>query len=201
MVNGSKLPYEDNLKSAFQSGYSNAANSLSQLINNRTHFNKSDHGLHGLDSAFFSQNNSFASKADNLIITTEIFGDVTGKSYLFLSEGEFNLLTARIPQSKDPSVDLKEEFLKEMDNILSASVITRLSNELQLKMYGDVPKVLEKVTGKVEDIIYDDFIDDTDEVYINSTSFLFENHTKVSPLFVWVLDSKILSALAAKIIG
>jgi chemotaxis protein CheY-P-specific phosphatase CheC len=199
MLSENKMPFENHLKSAFQSGYSNAANSLSQLINNKTQCSKADPGMHDLESAFFSEHKSFNSQGNNRIIMTDIFGDVTGKSYLVLSEIDFNLLTSGIPESKDPMVNLKEEFLKELDNILSASVITCLSNELKLKMYGDVPTLLESVSSKVEDIIYDDFIDESEEVYINSTLFSFENHEQAKPLFVWVLDSKIFSTIVTKI--
>ncbi|WP_276371583.1 hypothetical protein [Chryseolinea sp. H1M3-3] len=191
-----KSDIENNLVNAFESGYSNAANSLAQLTKNKIGFRKSDNGFHSLESDFFSVGNEIIARGNHRIIITEIFGDVTGKSYLFLSESDYNLFSAGIPESKDPSINLKEEFLKELDNILSASVITRLSNELHLKMYGNVPTLLEKVTARISDIIYDDFIDESEEVYIDTTFFVVDNNNHVCPFFVWVLDSKTLAKTA-----
>ena len=198
MLNGKKHVFENDLKKAFESGYSNAASSLSKLTKDKIYFNNFHVGFHKLELKFLAGHASFSRNGGNLLITTEIFGDVTGKSYLFLSDEEFDILTAGIPESKDQSVNLKEEFLKEVDNILSASVITRLSNELNLKMYGDIPMLVGKVNGKIDDIIHDDFNEQTEDIYINSIFFSFENQPIISPVFIWVVDSNALMTLETK---
>ncbi len=184
----------ENLKAAFKSGYSNAVTSLSKLTNDKIQFNNFHDNFHRLDSDFFNKQASFSRNGDNHLITTEIFGDITGKSYLFLSDTEFEMLTSGVLNS-----DLKEEYIKEMDNILSASVITHLANNLKLKMYGDIPFFVGKVKGKVEDIIFDDFNEQIDEVYINAISFSFEARPDVTPFFVWVVDSQVQYALESKV--
>lgn len=184
------------LKSAFESGYSNATNSLSQMTKRKVYFNNFHADFCKIDSINFSEQTLNRGDGTNFLVTTEIFGDVTGKSYLLLSQEEYNMLTASIPKSKDPSVDLAEEFIKEVDNILSASVITRLSNELKLKMYGDIPLAIGKVNGKIEDTIYDDFSDENADIYINSIVFSFEDHPLMHPVFIWVVDSDMQNVLA-----
>lgn len=196
MLNGRKYEFERDLKRAFESGYSNAVASLSKLTNDKIYFNNFQYGFQKLESKLFPNPSTVNRSGGSLLITTEIFGDVTGKSYLFLSEKEFELLTAGIPESRDPNVNLKEEFSKEVDNILSASVITRLSNELNLKMYGDIPILVGSVSGEIEDIILDDFREQADEIYINSTLLSFENHPAIAPLFIWVVDSSILRSIS-----
>ena len=184
----------DNLRVAFESGYSNAATSLSKLTKDKIQFNNFHYNFHRLDSDFFNKQVSFSRNGGSHLITTEIFGDITGKSYLFLSDKEFEILTSGVVNS-----DLKEEFIKEMDNVLSASVITHLSNNLNLKMYGDIPLFVGKVMGKVEDIIFDDFNEQAEEVYINSIFFSFEAQPLVTPFFVWVVDSQVQHVLESKV--
>jgi len=198
MLNQNKKKIEGSLKNAFESGYSNAAASLSKMIKDKICFNNSYFGFHRMDSNDFSNKKSFSRNESNILITTEIFGDVTGKSYFLISDREFDLLTHGIPEGRDPNVNLKEEFAKELDNILSASVITKLSNELNQKMYGDIPVLVGKVNGRIEDIIYDDFNELSEEIYVNSTFFLFENNPDIMPFFVWVVDSSAIRILEPK---
>ena len=186
-----KQDFGNLLKSAFESGYSNASLSLSQMINDQIKFNSFLAGSYKLNSEEFTTNTNDNHHGSRFLLTTEIFGDTSGKSYLILSDDEFKILTGSIPDSRDPNINLKEEFIKEMDNILSASVITKLSDQLNRKMYGDVPILVGKVNGKIEDIIYDDFSEQTEEVYINSMFFSFENHPSVNPVFIWVIDVEV----------
>ncbi len=189
MLQEKRKVVEDVLQGAYKSGFSNAAASLSMMTKDKIDFGNLTMGLHKLDSDYFSEKSSFSHTGSSLLVTTEVFGDISGKSYLFLSEKEFELLTSTIPSNHHADVDLKEEFIKELDNILSASVITKLSNTLQYKMYGDVPVMVGKVQGKIEDIIYDDFNDQAEEVYISSMMFSFEGHPAMRPCFIWVMDS------------
>lgn len=186
MSNEKKHMLMSQLKEAFVSGYSNAATSFSTMTKDKILFHNFHHNFHRLDSDFFQNQMSFSRNGGNYLITTDIFGDINGKSYLFLSDIEFEILTASIGIST-----MKEELVKEMDNILSASVITHLSNQLKLKMYGDVPMMIGKVKGKIEDFILDDFTELSEEVYINSIYFTFENQPKVTPFFIWVIDNRL----------
>ncbi|MBS1509025.1 MAG: hypothetical protein JSS79_20475 [Bacteroidetes bacterium] len=179
---------ERELREAFESGFSNATASLAKLTGNKIYFNNFHYGTCPLASGYLTNENYQHSKEPSILLTTELFGDWSGKSYLFLSERELDLLTQRIPESRNQSVSLKEEFVKEVDNIISAAVITKLSNELGVKMYGDVPNLIGRTSCNTEDIIADDFCEATDLVYINSIYFSFSDHPSITPLFVWVLD-------------
>jgi len=196
---GKSQNFEDRLKEAFELGYSSATQSLIQLTKNKIYFNNFHIGSHKLDQDSLADP-PYANKhcKMNVLITTEIFGEMVGKSYLVLSSEEFDLLTKDIPDSKDMTLNLKEDFVKEVDNILSASVITKLSNELNLKMYGDVPLLIGKVNSKIEDIIFDDFSESVDEVYVNSIYFSFEKDPSIRPLFIWVMNRSILQDVQVK---
>jgi chemotaxis protein CheY-P-specific phosphatase CheC len=192
MLNGKRKDMDHVLKNSFESGYTNASLSLLQLTNCKAFFNNLHMGSVRLGSDFLQGTAYEKFTGSYVLLTTEIFGDISGKSYLFLSENAMEILTSSIPACNSSSVNLKEEFIKELDNILSAAVITKLSNALTKKMYGDVPVLIGKVSGHLNDIINDDFSEETEEVYINSIYFSLENHTGIHPLFVWVLDKSTL---------
>jgi chemotaxis protein CheY-P-specific phosphatase CheC len=196
MLNGINQHLEDKLRGAFEAGYFNASSSLSKMLNLQIGYTNSFCGCYRIAQPSLAE--PFWSNKGNLLITTDVFGDLKGKSYLFLSDKEVELLTNGIPIGKDPKVNLKEEFLKEVDNILSASVITKLSNELKLKMYGDVPLLQGKTSAKIEDLFEDDFGEETQAIYFNSMSFSFVNHLEINPTFIWVLNSAVLESINAK---
>ena len=188
MINGSNGTVNKALEKAFELGFSNASQSFSVLAKNKVFYNNFHHGYHDFDKSSLGENYQHFNNTSRILITTEIFGDVTGKSYLFLSEKDYELLTQAIP---DGILNLKDEFVKELDNILSAAVITKLSNLLNKKMFGDVPVLIGKVTSRLEDTIYDDFAEQADRVYINSVFFSFDGHSNIPPLFIWVFDKSL----------
>lgn len=192
MLNRKRNDIEYVLKTSFESGYINASLSLLQLTKCNVFFNNFHMGSVKLGPDFLQHTGYEKFSGSYLLLTTEIFGDISGKSYLFLSENATEILTSSVPSHRDSPIDLKEEFIKELVNILSAAVITKLSNGLTKKMCGDVPVLIEKVNGHLNDIINDDFSEATDEVYINSIYFSFDDHNGIHPLFVWVLDKSTL---------
>lgn len=186
----------DKLDKLFDSGYANAASALARMTGQQIGFHQIQAGFHPLEE--LQMNGALCLIKGSLLLTTEIFGDITGKSYLFLSDKEVDLLTAGIPVGKEASINLKEEFLKEVDNILSASVITRLSNELKMEMYGDIPLLQGKTLAKIEDTIKDDFSEQTENIYINAISFSIVGYPEIKPIFIWVLDSNVLESIKRK---
>jgi hypothetical protein len=196
MLNAEKSDLEFLLMNSFESGYTHASLSLTQLTKCKAAFNNFHHGCVRFGSDFLEAKEYMRFTGSHVLLTTQIFGDVNGKSYLFLPDAALDILTSTIPAACNSSINFKEEFIKELNNILSAAVITKLSNLLAKKMFGDVPELIGKVKGHLNDIIQDDFSDELDEVYINSIYFSFENHNDINPLFVWVLDKSTLNGHA-----
>lgn len=181
------------LRSSFESGYTNASISLSQMIKQKGTVMNLHMGSVKLGENLPETEKYRKPESSLLLITTEIFGEVSGKNYLLLSTKEVEMLTSNIPGRSD----LKEEFIKELDNILSAAVITKLSNALNKRMYGNVPQLIGIVTSHVEDLINDDFSEEMEEAFISSIYFTFENDAEIKPLFVWVLDKSTIEGPAA----
>jgi chemotaxis protein CheY-P-specific phosphatase CheC len=186
-----KERFELTLRDAFEAGYLNAALSLSRLTGGGISFNNFRFSNHKLHDTNFDTHARESREGTDLMLTTEIFGDLSGKSYLLLSVDELAWLTSKIPGHASQQENMTEEYIKEVNNILSASVITWLSNHLESKIYGNVPVLAGKVTRRMEDIIHEDFRGFSEEVYINSVSFSIENHPEVHPAFVWVIDTRL----------
>jgi chemotaxis protein CheY-P-specific phosphatase CheC len=180
------------LKTSFESGYMNASSSLSQMIRRKGAVINFDMGSVKLGANFLEAEEYKNFSGSYLLLTTEIFGEVVGKNYLFLSKKDVEIFTSAMPSTND--TELREEFIKELDNILSAAVITKLSNALNKRMYGNVPQLIGTVNCHIDDLINDDFSDEMEEAYINSIYFTFEDGTDARPLFVWVLDKSSIEA-------
>jgi chemotaxis protein CheY-P-specific phosphatase CheC len=170
----------------------NASLSLSQMIKRKGAITNFDMGSVKLGANFLEAEEYKKFNGSYLLLTTEIFGEVIGKNYLFLSRRDVEIFTSGMPFTND--TELTEEFIKELDNILSAAVITKLSNALNKRMYGNVPQLIGTVNCHIDELINDDFSDDMDEAYINSIYFTFEDGTDARPLFVWVLDKSSIEA-------
>ncbi len=192
MLNGKTTILEDNLNNAFELGYTNASSSLALMIGDKVNYQTHYYASHLIDSLHVPDLNPQDQKNGDefILITTEIFGDVFGKSYLFLSPEDYAALTKNINQPKDSKINFHQEFLKEVDNILSASVISKLSNQLKMKMYGDIPIWAGTVSGNIADIIKSDFQARTDEIYLNTIFFNLDKAPSAKPLFIWVIDRK-----------
>jgi chemotaxis protein CheY-P-specific phosphatase CheC len=185
---------ERTISTAFEAGFSNAARAFAQMTKKQvvvSSFHTESCQLH--NSLFAHNNYKSYNEGVRILLTTELFGDVTGKSYLFLSPKDYTLLTASIPASS--SVNLKEEFLKELDNILSAAVITNLSNQLNSKIFGDIPIMVGETKSQLEDIIGDDYAELSGQIWLTTASFSFEDQPDICPLFLWVLDRNSLEGI------
>lgn len=199
MVKRQTLDIERIIDAAFQAGFSNAADSLSQLSNFKVSYNNFHSGNCQLRAPYLTHDMyKRYNQGSRILLTTEIFGELTGKSYLFFSQQEYELLTREIPKGSNLRSSLKEEFLKELDNILSASVITKIANDLNRKMFGDIPVLAGQTKSPLEDIINNDFGGQVEELYITSIFFSFEKHPEAQPLFLWAVNHNNVEASAMK---
>lgn len=176
------------IKNAFDSGFAKASASFSMMTKGTVSFTNLHADFQLLKNPPVLNQGIAKAIEPSWLITTEVFGEVSGKSYLLLSEKEFETLMNLVHGLKKSSINLEIEFIKELDNILSASVVTQLSNEFKLKMYGDIPNLVGMTLSTIEEIIYDDFCELTNEIYINSIQFTLKDYPVFQPLFIWVLD-------------
>lgn len=130
-------------------------------------------------------------KQDLLVLTTQIIGSLNGKSFLVLDAKGINEISKIIPAHQIDK--LKEALLLEIDNIISAAVISVLSNQLMIEIYGDVPRL-----SKIKCCDLSAFIqaETKDHSLISIDSVLhLSPDAHLNARFLWSLDSKVLTLL------
>lgn len=91
------------------------------------------------------------------LFVSEIHGAIPGNSYLMINAKSANsLMPENFINDCEPSIML--EFLKEMDNVLTASLITVLANELEIFSYGAPPSVNKMTIGDARKWIHQDIL-------------------------------------------
>ncbi|WP_333818757.1 hypothetical protein [Ohtaekwangia sp.] len=186
---------ESRAKSAFEKGFVHAVSSFTQFANIPVDYKIVHEGVHTVEDDDVKGLCNLKADKSNLLVTTEIIGNVFGKSYLLMTNQEFEILSGGI-YGKDASVlTIREEFIKELDNILSASVITKLANELGLKIYGNVPVMVRPFASELASVIFDDFAEDVSGVYVIAIHFKILSYPELKPCFVWVVDQDIFTTI------
>jgi chemotaxis protein CheY-P-specific phosphatase CheC len=135
-------------------------------------------------------------------LTTDVIGDLKGKSYLVFSmlEAERVVKACQPAKWQSDRPDLAEALLMELDNILSASVITELSNKLGSRIYGDVPFFHELAGDDFFKMILKDFGSNQrqpgDILLISNAYFKFEDDREMRPQFIWKFNANFLKAVS-----
>ncbi len=126
------------------------------------------------------------------LLTTKVIGEMKGICCLIFSEEEANhLRKAALPQEILDSPEMMEEMsdgiMLEVDNIISASVITQFSNLLKVKIHGGVPDLKKVSFEEMEDYISSEV---NNELYLISFKTSFESSkAQFNPEFVWLFDN------------
>jgi len=137
---------------------------------------------------------------DIRVLTTQIIGEFTGKSYLIFDREECEEVFHAVSKSKMGLSDsLKDPLLLEIDNIISASVIAELANALNAEIYGDVPALHTLSASRLQELIRNDIEHTpTPSVIFTQTTFSFGNREHISPQFVWKLSSQVFDLIPAE---
>jgi len=128
------------------------------------------------------------------LIKTELMGELKGTSHLIFSEQEVaKLYQACLPEkvAKDDSnesVIMKLGFLTEIDNMVSAAVITEFSNFLGIEIYGNVPSLKLLKTGELNEFILNEAKEF--ESIIHFKAVFHAKELDICPDFIWVFHDK-----------
>ena len=136
------------------------------------------------------------------LLTTEVKGDFKGVCFLIFSEDEVrNLLSKVSMEGLENKFDIKNKLhsalLLEIDNILSASVISELSNFIGSQIYGHVPQLHRYSRDKINQLIKEANIS-PDTIFFLHSEFL-TGHDGLRPQFIWFLDGRFLQHLQDQI--
>ncbi len=132
------------------------------------------------------------------ILTTDVKGTIEGTSYLVFDAADtrriFKVFAPGKEVAADGSLDeLQQALLLELDNILSAAVITQLSNFLDIYIYGDVPGLR---TMNCADAL-SCFGRETGhfDVFFHIQARFKSYQTNLQPVFIWFFKSDFLPAI------
>lgn len=126
------------------------------------------------------------------LLTTKVIGDLKGVCCLIFSEKEADQLrSAALPleilASPEMMKEMSDDIMLEVDNIISASVITQFSNLLNVKIHGSVPDLKKVNYIEMKEFIANEI---SNELYLVSFKTSFESSKVVfNPEFVWLFDA------------
>jgi len=185
-------------KDLLTSGYHKAAKSFATITKQKisirpTHIEVTNDDLKLLQNLKNDQ--------ELILITTAIIGQHTGKSYLLFNEMEASAVyQACMPYNAEKATRVMETeaLLKELDNILSAAVITEFSNYMNSMIFGDVPLLSRTNQLALKNRITEDFTSDNGEpeyFMLADTQFVFEDNSNLKPQFIWKLTEGFMQGL------
>lgn len=122
-----------------------------------------------------------------LVLESGLRGEYAGKSYLiFTHENAANFL--KLARPEQPDAGLEDEYsqalLLEMDNIVTAAVVTEMANALDLQLYGGIP-----ILNEWEDLRKQDLCAGLEEAsYLQVITHFQTKDEAVEAIFVWVLE-------------
>lgn len=175
------------------SGFKRAALSFASVVGKSVRMTNSNSVLvrHDNDFSCYSEE-----RGDLVVLTTQIIGAISGKSFLIFSDEESKEVFKSLKSNDE---QLKEAFLLEIDNIISASVISELSNALNIEVYGDVPHLNRVHSRDLQDFMNKEIKkDDPSSMIVANTTFQFDKGDKVHPQFIWKLSSKVFDIIPLK---
>ena len=141
-------------------------------------------------------------KGDNniCILTTNLLGTIQGASFLIFIEKDIDIMSQfpgfKILQTNGKSNGhlYTELLLKELDNILSANVITKISDQIQPGLLGGVPNFerldCQEVNSKIDSYSPHEF-----KSVVFKSSFTCKEFPVFSPHFIWKINPDILKEL------
>ena len=189
-------PFEaDIAKELINIGLAKAADKLAFFTGEKMLLRSFDFGLYHLDD--LEQVSS--KQGDSVhVLLTQIHGDLAGLCCLLFSEQDVDkLLELTLPASvlKDEAqrAEMGEAILLEVDNIITAAVVTQFANLLPYNLFGGVPYLHRMPHEAIPDFVK--MQPDTQPFMLYfRTSFLGES-TEIAPEFVWLLSYRFIEGV------
>jgi len=182
-------------RNIISAGLVKAAESLSFFMNETITLNEFDQedeiSVHSLEIEKKNQSNIH-------LLITKVIGELNGVCCLIFSEEEANQLrnTALPPEvlnSPEMMAEMSDGIMLEVDNIISASVITQFSNMLKVKIYGGVPAIKKVNSEELENYFKEEI---NNELYLISFKTKFKSsHVSFAPEFIWLFDNTFVNSI------
>ncbi|GAB4236862.1 MAG: hypothetical protein Tsb0034_11660 [Ekhidna sp.] len=170
-------------------GLSMAKSSMEQILQSPISIEQIEYGADEMDISRFGDDNS-----EVHVIKTELLGELKGTSHLIFSENEVNKLyqsclpASVVNDNSSESTIMKLGFLTEIDNMVSAAVITEFSNFLGMEIYGNVPSLKVIKANEISDYLQEESSEL--EQIIHFKAVFDGKELDISPDFIWVFHNK-----------
>lgn len=171
-------------------GLSMAKSSMEQVLQSPIDLKKIDYSTDGQDPLHFSS--KMGSKLH--LIKTELKGQLTGSCFLILSEAEVNTINATclpkeiLSDNSEESEMMKMAFLKEIDNMIAAAVVTEFSNILDLELFGDVPMAYLLEENEVKEHLAAEAANFKSIIHFKA--IFHGKELDIAPDFIWMFSDK-----------
>jgi len=182
-------------RNIISAGLVKAAESLSFFMNETITLNEVDQE----DSLSVSNIEIEKKNQSNIhLMITKVIGELKGVCCLIFSEEEADQLrkTALPPEvlnSPEMMAEMSDGIMLEVDNIISASVITQFSNMLKVKIYGGVPELRKVNSTELESYMQEEI---NNEMYLVSFKTKFKSsHVSFAPEFIWLFDNTFVESI------
>jgi len=129
-------------------------------------------------------------------LTTEVKGECPAQSHLIFNTKDASALMELCFQHQPYSQTDMESFLLEVDNILSASVVSKLADFSGKFMYGYVPSLAYSSAEDLHALIYQD--QQQWAITLSLCCKLTIENTAVSPIFIWNFSAILIEHLLKK---
>ncbi|WP_317898021.1 chemotaxis protein CheC [Aurantibacillus circumpalustris] len=182
-------------KTIINQGLEKAAQSLSFFMKEEITFKELSFSINKVN-----KNIDFTSKFGKNIhlLITNVIGELKGVCCLIFSEEEADklkqtALPKEIIENPELMAEMADAIMLEVDNIISASVITKFSDILNHKIYGGVPELKKLSFEEMNDYVTNNFLQD---LYIINFKTQFQSsHLNFNPEFVWLFDNTFLNSI------
>jgi len=182
-------------RNIISAGLVKAAESLSFFMNETITLNEVDQddqfSVHSIEIEKKNQSNIH-------LMITKVIGELNGVCCLIFSEEEADQLrNTALPQevlnSPEMMAEMSDGIMLEVDNIISASVITQFSNMLKVKIYGGVPALRKVDSVELENYLQNEI---NNELYLISFKTKFKSsHVSFAPEFIWLFDNTFVESI------
>lgn len=182
-----------NARAILEGSIIRSAQCFSEMINSRVH-------IEDLSIVFDSAMLNLTQQSQpegSVILKTEIAGAIAGINYSIYSKEEVKLLCSQVLDGNLEKAQYYEYmigFLKEVENVLAAAVVTEIANHLNEPIFGDVPKIEAVTTHGVMGIIERE----TGPLKANtviSCGFSIPS-VNIAPRIVWFFNDTLVGAIA-----
>lgn len=136
----------------------------------------------------------FKSSHELIVLVTPLIGDLPGKSFLVFDQKDLGVLyqSGFGKQVDINNLILQDAMLKEVDNIVSASFVTVISNRLSIAIFGDVPELYHQSSGIVNDVIHS-YIPNGPVSMVCQSAFSMKQNPAFSVQFIWKVSADVLT--------